>query len=283
MRSPEDLIFFDEDSARQYIETLRWPGGPCCTRCGSLRVTRMGGRTQAGMLLCRECRNKFTCRMGTAMEHSHVPLHKWLRALLTVTTGDRHLSAQKLKVALELGSYRTAWLVAQRLREALLRYRRESGFRVPRDGLGSVAAEAGERAAPINGLSFDEATLAVLTFVHEEKKRRKVKPKAASEGGELSWELNLPLEAHCTSVAGQPRPEATGQPAPQPADIGGALRERRPARMSSASRVECGEDLVQRDGIPSRVAYRLAVGGPGLSRSGGAFELPRNVTRERSS
>ena len=283
MRSPEDLIFFDEDSARQYIETMRWPGGPCCTRCGSLRVTRMGGRTQAGMLLCRECRNKFTCRMGTAMEHSHVPLHKWLRALLTVTTGDRHLSAQKLKVALELGSYRTAWLVAQRLREALSRYRRESGFRVPRDGLGSSAAEAGERPAPINGLSFDEAALAVLTFVHEEKKRRKVKPKVASEAGELNWELNLPLEAHCTSAAGQPRAEATGQPAPQPADIGGALRERRPARMSSASHVECGEDLVERDGIPSMVAYGVAVGGPGLSRSGGAFELPMNVTRERSS
>jgi transposase-like protein len=282
LRSPEDLIFFNEDSARQYIETMRWPGGPCCTRCGSKRVTRMGGRTQAGMLLCRECRNKFTCRMGTAMEHSHVPLHKWLRALLTLTTGDRHLSAQKLKVALDLGSYRTAWLVAQRLREALSRYRRESGIRVPRDGLGSAAADAGERTAAIKGLSFDEAALAVLTFVHAEK-RREVKPKVGSEGGELNWELNLPLEAHCASVTGQPKAEATGQAAPQPADVGGALRERRPAPRSGASGVECGEDLVERDVIPSMVAYGVAVGGLGFSRSGGAFELPMNVTREPSS
>jgi Transposase zinc-ribbon domain len=279
MRSPEDPIFFDEDSARQYIETMRWPGGPCCTRCGSQRVTRMGGRTQAGMLLCRECRNKFTCRMGTAMEHSHVPLHKWLRALLTVTTGDRHLSAQKLKVALDLGSYRTAWLVAQRLREALSRYRRESGFRVPRDGHGSAAVEAGERAAAIKGLSFDEAALAVFTFVHAEKKRRKVKPKLAPEGGELNWELNLALEAHCASVTGQPKAEATGQAAPEPANVGGALRERRPARTSRAS----GEDFVERDVIPSMVAYGVAAGGPGLSRSGAGLELPPNVTHERSS
>ena len=162
------------------------------------------------MLLCRECRNKFTCRMGTAMEHSHVPLHKWLRALLTVTTGDRHLSAQKLKVALDLGSYRTAWLVAQRLREALSRYRRELGFRVPRDGLGSAPAEVGERAAAVNGLSFDEAARAVLTFVHTEK-RRKAKLKAASESGELNWELNLPVEADCASVTRQPTTETTEQ------------------------------------------------------------------------
>lgn len=278
MRSPEDLIFFDEDSARQYIETMRWPGGPCCTRCGSHRVTRMGGRTQAGMLLCRECRNKFTCRMGTAMEHSHVPLHKWLRALLNVTTGDRHLSAQKLKVALDLGSYRTAWLVAQRLREALSRYRRESGFRVPRDGLGFAAAEAGEKA----GLSFDEAALAVLNFVHA-KKRRKVKPKVASEGGELNWELTPPLEAHCATVTGQPKAEATGQAAPLRADVGDALGERGPARRSRAGGVKRGADFVERDVIPSMVAYGVSVGGPGLSRSGGGLEPPTNVTHERSS
>jgi hypothetical protein len=231
------------------------------------------------MLLCRECRNKFTCRMGTAMEHSHVPLHKWLRALLTVTTGDRHLSAQKLKVALDLGSYRTAWLVAQRLREALARYRRDSGFRVPRDGLGS---EAGEKAAAIKGLSFDEAALAILTFVHSEK-RRKVKPKVASEGGELNWELNLLLEAHCASVTGQPKAEATGQAAPQLANVGGALGERGPARRSSAGGVECGEELVERGAIPGMVAYGVAAGGPASSRSGGSFDLPMNVTHERSS
>ena len=282
MRSPEDPIFFDEDSARQYIEIMRWPGGPCCTRCGSQRVTRMGGRTQAGMLLCRECRNKFTCRMGTAMEHSHVPLHKWLRALLIVTTSDRHLSAQKLKLALDLGSYRTAWLMAQRLREALSRYRRESGFRVPRDGLGSAAAEAGQRAAATKGLSFDEAALAVLSSSYTET-RRKIKPKVASEGGEMNWKLNLPLEAHCANVTRQPKAEVTEQAAPQPADVGGALPERRPARRSSAGGVECREGFAERGVIPSMVAYGVVAGGPGLTRSGGAFELPMNVTHERSS
>jgi transposase-like protein len=126
MPDHRDLIFVDETSAREFIETIRWPDGPTCTRCLSPKVMRLGGQTQAGMLLCRECRNKFTCRIGTSMEHSHVPLHKWLLALLLATNGERRLSPQKLKRGLGLGSYRTAWLMAQRIREALLLYRREN-------------------------------------------------------------------------------------------------------------------------------------------------------------
>ena len=101
-----DNIFLDEC----------WPGiqRKCVGRrtlLHPMRLTEGDTDWQAdpgGMLLCRECRNKFTCRMGTSMEHSHVPLHKWLQALLNVTTGDRRLSPQRLKADLDLGSYRTA-------------------------------------------------------------------------------------------------------------------------------------------------------------------------------
>jgi transposase-like protein len=116
-----DRIFRDEISAREFIERTRWADGPCCTRCGSARVIRMGGRTQPGMLFCRDCRNKFTCRIGTFVEHSHVPLHKWLHAVLLFVDGERCLSPQRLMRFLDLGSYRTAWLMAQRIREALYR------------------------------------------------------------------------------------------------------------------------------------------------------------------
>ena len=27
-------IFQNEDSARHYLETVRWPEGPCCPHCG---------------------------------------------------------------------------------------------------------------------------------------------------------------------------------------------------------------------------------------------------------
>jgi transposase-like protein len=163
MRDPREALFCDEYSARQYIENVRWPGGAACIRCQSQNVIRMGGRTQAGMLLCRNCRKKFSCRMGTAMEHSHVPLHKWLLALLVATTSRGYLSPQKLKLELGLGSYRTAWLMTQRIRDALWRHRRESERQgSPRGRISSLPPLSPSGFASPSRACFDDALNALL-------------------------------------------------------------------------------------------------------------------------
>ena len=63
-------IFHDEAKATAHIEAQRWGGKPSCPHCGSLAVRKMGGKTQAGMFLCNDCRGKFTVRTGTVMERS---------------------------------------------------------------------------------------------------------------------------------------------------------------------------------------------------------------------
>ncbi len=80
---------------------------------------RMGGKTQAGMFLCRDCRDKFTCRTGTVMERSHIPLHKWLLALHLMASSKKGVSALQLQRNLGLGSYKSAWFLAMRCREAM--------------------------------------------------------------------------------------------------------------------------------------------------------------------
>jgi hypothetical protein len=80
---------------------------------------RMAGKTQAGMFLCNDCRGKFACRTGTVMERSHVPLHTWLLAIHLMTTSKKGISAHQLMRNLGLGSYRTAWFLAHRIREAM--------------------------------------------------------------------------------------------------------------------------------------------------------------------
>lgn len=76
-----DPIFHDEAKAAEHIFASRWPDGePICPHCGSTNCMVMGGKTQAGYWLCRDCRDKFTVRTGTVMERSHEPLHKWLLA-----------------------------------------------------------------------------------------------------------------------------------------------------------------------------------------------------------
>ena len=180
MQDSGGKIFSDEDLARDFIEKMRWPDGPSCTRCGSRKVMRMGGQTQAGMLLCRECRNKFTCRMGTSIEHSHVPLHKWLQALLNVTTGDRRLSPQRLKQDLALGSYRTAWLMAQRIREAVFLYRQDLEKRLRRTAMNSAADELVRgRASFVRELDFHDVTRAIIAYPARRSEQPTIQPDAA--------------------------------------------------------------------------------------------------------
>ncbi len=113
-----DPIFHDEAKATAHIEAQRWGGEPVCPHCGSLHVTRMGGKTQAGMFLCNDCRDKFTVRTGTVMERSHVPLHKWLLATHIMAASKKGMSASQMARMLGV-TYKTAWFLCHRIREAM--------------------------------------------------------------------------------------------------------------------------------------------------------------------
>ncbi len=134
-----ESLFRDADEARALIERTRWPNGVRCPRCEASNIARMGGRTSNGMFLCRKCHKKFTCRIGNALAHSHIPLEKWLLALHLLANGEVRLSPQQLKSRLDLGSYRTAWLMAKRIRDSFSNYyqsleranRREGGAPPP--------------------------------------------------------------------------------------------------------------------------------------------------------
>jgi hypothetical protein len=116
-------IFHDEDAAREHFQALRWPHGPVCPFCGSVDdATEMKGRTtRPGLYKCkaRECRKPFTATMGTLYERSHIPLHKWLLATHLMCASKKGISAHQLFRMLGFGSYKTAWFMAHRIREAM--------------------------------------------------------------------------------------------------------------------------------------------------------------------
>lgn len=114
-----DPIFHDEAKATAHMEADRWPNGVYCPYCGSFGVHRMGGKTQAGMFLCNDCRQKFTVRTGTVFERSHIPLHKWLLAIHLMAASKKDMSALQLQRMLGLGSYKTAWFMCMRIREGM--------------------------------------------------------------------------------------------------------------------------------------------------------------------
>lgn len=115
-----ELARLTEDEARVYLEAIRWPNGPVCPHCESQECTRMeGDKHRAGTLQCNSCRGQFTVTVGSVMESSHVPLVKWVMAFHLLCSSKKGFSALQLQRELGLGSYRTAWFMAHRIRHAM--------------------------------------------------------------------------------------------------------------------------------------------------------------------
>ena len=111
--------FTNEEAAIAHLEKSRWADGVFCPHCGSVEVTRMAGKTQAGYFQCNGCRDKFTCRTGTVMERSHIPVHKWLLAIHLLSASKKGMSAHQLHRMLGV-TYKSAWFLAHRIREAMI-------------------------------------------------------------------------------------------------------------------------------------------------------------------
>ena len=118
--------FSTEEAARAYFERLRWPNGPVCPHCGNAEAERIyaltpnaAARIREGLFKCGECRDDFSVTVGTVMESSHIPLHKWLIAFYMMCASKTQVSALQLKRQLEIGSYRSALFLCHRIRFAL--------------------------------------------------------------------------------------------------------------------------------------------------------------------
>jgi transposase-like protein len=139
MTNLTDPIFHDEDSAREHLESIRWPNGPYCPHCGNAdedKITKLNGQShRKGLHVCNECREHFTVTVGSVMERSHIPLHKWVLGFHLMASSKKGVSAHQLMRTLGLGSYRTAWFLAHRIREAMVEDETNSG---PMGGDGKV-------------------------------------------------------------------------------------------------------------------------------------------------
>jgi transposase-like protein len=110
-----------EDEARETLERILWPNGPVCPHCGAVEnLTRLQGKAhRTGVFQCNNCHDQFTVTVNTIFEDSHIPLRKWLMAFALLCSAKKGISALQLQRELELGSYRTAWHMAHRIRHAM--------------------------------------------------------------------------------------------------------------------------------------------------------------------
>lgn len=125
-------IFTDKNEARKHLEAQRWPNGPTCPHCGACHsddIAEVKGKKQshrAGLYYCNQCKGQFTVTVGTVFERSKVPLNKWLLATFLMTSSKKGMSAHQLHRMLGV-TYKTAWFMAHRIREAMKEDDKTSG------------------------------------------------------------------------------------------------------------------------------------------------------------
>jgi hypothetical protein len=118
--------FGTEEQCLAYLEAMRWPDGVRCPTCGDNRISKITRKSttknvRKSLYQCLEptCKQQFSATSGTIFNDSHLPLNKWFMALAIVVDAKKGMSANQLKEHLGIGSYRTAWYMAHRIRKAM--------------------------------------------------------------------------------------------------------------------------------------------------------------------
>src|SRR5262245_45929840 len=124
----------DEAKAYELVESILWADGRVCPHCGVLdQSSPMKGKsTRIGTYKCYACRKKFTVKIGTIFEDSHIPMRFWLQTIFLLASSKKGISANQLHRTFGI-SLRSAWFMAHRLREAM-----RTGPLTPMGGNGGI-------------------------------------------------------------------------------------------------------------------------------------------------
>jgi len=114
-------MFPDNIACANFIKRLRWPKGFTCPKCETLSETWNESRNR---LECTNCHHQTYLTAGTIFEKTRTPLITWFEAAWHLTTAKNGMSAKTLESTIGV-SYRTAWMILQRFRVAMVNSERK--------------------------------------------------------------------------------------------------------------------------------------------------------------
>ena len=108
-------LFPNDDACLDHMLKIRYGGHEFhCPKCGTLGKFYRIKRERA--YVCQHCKHfVFPC-VGTPMEKSRTPLHKWFFAIYLFSTSRHRVSAMELKRQLGV-TYKCAWRMAHEIRK----------------------------------------------------------------------------------------------------------------------------------------------------------------------
>jgi hypothetical protein len=110
----------DEDACIAYLVARRWPEGVICPRCGNPKVYPLASGHHWQCEQCAVNGYRFSHLAGTIFENTNKPLRDWFRITHLILTSKKGMSARQLGRYMGFGSVKTAWLMAHKIRTALI-------------------------------------------------------------------------------------------------------------------------------------------------------------------
>jgi transposase-like protein len=112
----EAVVYFaDEQTAHDFLTSLRWPNGVKCQHCESKELSFVSTRR---IWKCKKCKKQFSVKVGTVLEDSPITLDKWLAAFWLIANAKNGISSYELHRALGV-TQKSAWFMLHRIRLAM--------------------------------------------------------------------------------------------------------------------------------------------------------------------
>jgi len=108
--------FPDDEACEKHLAQQRWPKGFVCPKCGHGEAWYLTSRK---LFDCKSCRCQTSLTAGTIFEGTRTPLMKWYWLLYHMAMDKVGASISEMQRILEISQYRTAWLMAHKVRKAM--------------------------------------------------------------------------------------------------------------------------------------------------------------------
>src|SRR5215469_6210088 len=110
------LRLSSEESCRDLLFDLRWPGGFVCSRCKGRKAWSVEGK----LYECAACGLQTSVTAGTIFQNTRAPLSLWFRVIWWITGQNQLTTASALQRITGHRSYETAWMWLQKLRQVMV-------------------------------------------------------------------------------------------------------------------------------------------------------------------
>ena len=114
--SLKEIYKAGEQAAYETFKAMRWEGGePVCPRCGCCEAYDISTRRK---FKCKACYHQFSVTSGTIFASRKLDFVDMLAAICVFVTNAKGMSSVQFSRTLDV-QYKTAWVMAHKLREAL--------------------------------------------------------------------------------------------------------------------------------------------------------------------